>query len=56
MDEYRKPYLILMNACEDAIRAMDKGKPETARDILIRGQQLAEETILADCDNEKRGG
>ena len=47
MDEYKNPYLLLMNACEDAIRAMDKGNIETARFLLIRGQQQAEEAYLA---------
>ena len=46
MDEYKKPYLILMNACEDAIRAMDKGDAEAAQALLIRGQQQAEEAFL----------
>ena len=47
MNEYKKPYLILMNACEDAIRAMEKGDFKTARALLIQGQQQAEEAFLA---------
>jgi len=51
MSEYKKPYLILMNACEDAVRALEKGNVESALMFLIRGQRQAEEVFLENTDD-----
>lgn len=47
MDVYRKAYLIMMNASEDALRAMDRGEFLRARKLLIEAQQRAEECFLS---------
>lgn len=43
---YQKMYMVLFHAATNAIKALDCGKKETAREILIHAQQLAEELFL----------
>ena len=47
MEEYRKPYFIMLSASKKALRAMEKRNYGTAREILICAQQEAEEVILS---------
>jgi len=47
MDEYKQPYLILFRACEEAIRALDQQNYGQARELLVRGEQIAEEFYMA---------
>ena len=46
MQDYRKLYHLLFNAITDALENIEAGEPETARFLLIRAQQQAEEQYL----------
>jgi len=51
MQEYEKPYFILVRASEEALRAIEKSNFGLARDILITAQQQAEDAILSYADS-----
>ncbi|MBQ7566907.1 MAG: hypothetical protein IJT18_07290 [Oscillospiraceae bacterium] len=46
MPDYRKMYLKLFAATEDAINALENGQPEKARDLLVQAQQQAEDLYV----------
>jgi len=46
MDEYRAPYLALFRAVTDALEQLQKQNYGIAQDLLIRGQQEAEELFI----------
>ena len=46
MPDYEKLYHLLFNAITDAVERIAQGEPESARFLLIRAQQAAEETYL----------
>ena len=46
MDEYKAPYLALLRACEEAIKAIEECNYGHARQALIRGDQQAEELYI----------
>ena len=46
MNEFQKSYLILFNACTDALRALEERNYGKARQLLIEGQQQAEGAFL----------
>ena len=46
MDEYKKPYLTLFNSVTDALEALERQNYGTAKEILIHGQQTAEEIFI----------
>ena len=47
MQDYQKLYTMLFNACTDAVEAMDRMDFGTARTLLVRAQQEAEEWYLS---------
>ena len=47
MQDYQKLYTMLFNACTDAVEAMDRMDFGTARTLLVRAQQEAEERYLS---------
>ncbi len=46
MPDYEKLYHLLFNAITDAVERIAQGEPESARFLLIRAQQAAEEAYL----------
>ena len=46
MDEYKESYLALFTATSKALEAMDAQNYGTAKELLIAGQQKAEELYL----------
>ena len=46
MPDYQKMYHILFNAVTDAVEVLEKQDAETARSILIQGQQRTEELYI----------
>lgn len=48
MPNYEKLYHLLFNAITDALEMMGSGNPETARVLLVRAQQNAEELYIED--------
>ena len=52
VEEYKKPYWILFRACEDALKALEAQNYGQARELLIRGEQDAEESFLSFADEE----
>ena len=44
--DYEKLYHLLFNAITDAAERIAQGEPESARFLLIRAQQAAEEAYL----------
>ena len=48
MPDYASLYRFLFNAITDALRQLDAGTTEDARDILIQAQVEAEERYLAE--------
>lgn len=44
---YKKMYLILFRAITKALRALDDGRREAARQILVRAQQDSEECYIS---------
>ncbi len=46
MPDYEKLYHLMVNASEDALRALEAGDPARARRILIDAEQRAEERWL----------
>lgn len=48
MNEFQKSYLILFNACTDALRALEERNYGRARQLLMEGQQQAEGAFLDD--------
>ena len=55
MLDYEKLYHLLFNAITDALETMESGELETARFLLIRAQQKAEELYLAAGDEPAPG-
>ena len=47
MPDYEKLYHLLFNAITDAVDELEQGDAQTARAILIRAQQQAEELYIA---------
>ncbi len=47
MDEYRKPYLALFHATEEALAALDVCNFNEARKLLVDGQRKAEDEFIA---------
>ena len=52
MDEYRASYFALFRAITDALEQLQKQNYGIARDLLIRGQQEAEDLYI--CAVEER--
>ena len=48
MPNYKKMYLHLFNAATDAIRLLDKGDGNAAKEHLILAQQEAEEMFISE--------
>ena len=46
MPDYEKLYHLLFNAITDALRKIETGDAETARFLLVRAQQQAEELYI----------
>ena len=46
MEEYKAPYLHLFNAVSDAIAALEMQNYGFAKELLIKGQQSAEEIFI----------
>ncbi len=46
MPDYAKMYRILFNAMTDALRELEAGRPEQARQIIIEAQRLTEELYM----------
>ena len=46
MEEYRESYLILFRAVRDAILELEAQNYGKAKELLIRGEQAAEEAYL----------
>lgn len=46
MDEFKEPYLILFRAVRDAIKAIEAQNYGTAKELLVKGEQQAEEAYL----------
>ncbi len=47
MFSYKEIYLLLFNAITDALHEMERQNCGTAKDILIRAQQDAEELVIS---------
>ena len=50
---YKTLYHLLFNAVTDALRALDAGEPDRARELLIFAQQSAEARYLQTGDEQK---
>lgn len=50
MADYKTLYYQLFAAAADAVEALERWNPGQARDILIRAQRQAEETILSETE------
>ena len=48
MDEYKAPYLHLFNAVTDALKALEMQNYGFAKELLIKGQQNAEEIFISE--------
>ena len=48
--DYKKLYLIMVDAVERAIEAIDAGNPLVAKKLLIAGEQQAEELYIESDD------
>ena len=55
MPDDEELYPLLFNAITDALRKLETGEPETARFLLIRAQQAAEELYLAATEETAAG-
>ena len=49
---YKAMYFHLFNAATDAIEAIDRGSPKSAREILVEVQRETEEMYLSLTDTE----
>lgn len=52
MTDYQKLYTFLFNGISDAIAALDRNNYGTARDLLVKAQQEAEEQYLTQTDGD----
>ena len=43
---FKKMYLYLFNRVTDALKALDAGEPDRAREILVLAQQACEEQYI----------
>ena len=50
MPDYETLYHLMVNASEDALKAMEKGAYAHAREILIAAEQEAEERYLKETE------
>lgn len=48
MTDYQKLYVFLFNKITDAVKAIDTGDVSSARAIMIKAQQEAEEMYIED--------
>ena len=55
MPDYQKLYMLLFNACTDAVNHIDLHNFGMARQALICGQQAAEELYIQNQDDEAEG-
>ncbi|MBQ9346757.1 MAG: hypothetical protein IJT94_05365 [Oscillibacter sp.] len=53
MPDYQKPYHILLDGMERAIKQLDAVNVGAARAILIQAEQDAEEVFLSDGENSQ---
>lgn len=44
--DYQKMYSVLFNAVTDAVKSIQQGQTDTAKEILIRGQRKTEELYI----------
>lgn len=51
--DYRKLYLVMVDAAERAIEAIDGGDPLAAKKLLIAGEQRAEELYIESEDKSE---
>lgn len=49
-EEYKESYLILFRAVTQALELLERKQYAAARDVLIRGQQEAEEAFIRAAD------
>ena len=54
MSLYQKPYHILLDAAERAIAQLEAVNVGAAKDILIQGEQEAEEAYITGGETEER--
>lgn len=50
--DFKSLYFYLFSSIADAVEALDNNKPKSARDILIRAQQEAEENYISRPDTD----
>lgn len=50
--DYKKLYILLFNACTDAVRHIDDKDYAAARDALVLAQQRTEELYIAKDETE----
>ena len=46
MNDYKKPYLLLLTSCAAAVAALEKQNFGHAKDILLRAQREAEDAFI----------
>ena len=46
MNDYKKPYLLLLTSCAAAVAALEKQNFGQAKDILLRAQREAEDAFI----------
>ena len=52
MEEYKESYLVLFRAVRDAVDAIEQQNYGMAKELLIQGEQKAEEIFLSSDDKE----
>lgn len=54
MADYKKMYTTVFNAVTDAVQSIQRNDYDTAKEILIKAQQKAEEYYISDCTHKER--